>query len=90
MRTTRDDNAGSLKRAGSATPEIYVFERAGGWYPLELKDDDEARQNAELNPGTLKVTTMSGRPVWPNAEVSDGGTRDSRIETAAQSRPSLH
>jgi hypothetical protein len=26
----------------------------------------------------------------PNAEVSEGGTRDSRIETAAQSRPSLH
>jgi len=25
-----------------------------------------------------------------NAEVSEGGTRDSRIETAAQSRPSLH
>ncbi len=26
----------------------------------------------------------------PTAEVSEGGTRDSRIETAAQSRPSLH
>lgn len=26
----------------------------------------------------------------PNAEVSEGGTRDSRIATAAQSRPSLH
>ena len=25
-----------------------------------------------------------------NAEVSEGGTRDSRTETAAQSRPSLH
>lgn len=25
-----------------------------------------------------------------NTEVSEGGTRDSRIETAAQSRPSLH
>jgi len=25
-----------------------------------------------------------------NAEFSEGGTRDSRIETAAQSRPSLH
>jgi hypothetical protein len=25
-----------------------------------------------------------------NAEVSEGGTCDSRIETAAQSRPSLH
>lgn len=52
----------------SATPEIYVFERAEGWYPLELKDDADACKNAECNPGTLKVTTKSGRPVWPNDE----------------------
>jgi hypothetical protein len=51
----------------SAKPEIYVFERAEGWYPLELKDDADARRNAELNPGTLKVTTKRGRPVWPNS-----------------------
>lgn len=30
------------------------------------------------------------RPLRHNTEVSEGGTRDSRIETAAQSRPSLH
>ena len=29
-------------------------------------------------------------PYSSNTEVSEGGTRDSRIETAAQSRPSLH
>lgn len=35
----------------------------------------------------LEVTRIKARH---NAEVSEGGTRDSRIETAAQSRPSLH
>jgi hypothetical protein len=33
---------------------------------------------------------LDDRPQASNAEVSEGGTRDSRIETAAQSRPSLH
>lgn len=70
MNTTQDDNAGSLKRTGSANPEIYVFECSDGWYPLELKDDADAIANAKCNPGTLKVTTMSGRPVWPNESSS--------------------
>jgi hypothetical protein len=64
--STQERASGSLQPDGSAKPEIYVFERAEGWYPLELKDDADARKNAELNPGTLKVTTRSGRPVWPN------------------------
>lgn len=34
--------------------------------------------------------TNRQRRKMPNAEVSEGWTRDSRIETAAQSRPSLH
>jgi len=59
--------------AGSAIPEIYVFHRAEGFYPIELKNDAEARKNAECNPGTLKVTTKSGRPVWPNEKLSDRG-----------------
>jgi hypothetical protein len=32
----------------------------------------------------------TARVLSPNAEVSEGWTRDSRIKTAAQSRPSLH
>lgn len=38
----------------------------------------------------LQVLRWTLPNFWPNAEVSEGGTRDSRIETAAQSRPSLH
>lgn len=47
---------------------VYLFHRADGWYPLQLKSDTEARANAENNPGTLKVTEMDGlgRTVWIN------------------------
>ena len=51
---------------GFAKSETYIFERIEGRYQLELKDDAAARINAALNPGTLKVTTKSGRPVWPH------------------------
>ncbi len=54
---------------GSAKPDIYVFHRAEGFYVLELKDDVDAIRNAECNPGTLKVTTKSGDPVWPNDQA---------------------
>lgn len=44
---------------------IYIFFRNGAvWYPLELKDDQEAKFNAELNPGTVRVETISGKVVW--------------------------
>jgi hypothetical protein len=46
---------------------VYVFFREGMFYPIELRDDADARANAELNPGTLKVEDISGRTVWkPN------------------------
>lgn len=64
--STEEGGGSCAPLGGSAKPEIYVFERAEGWYPLELKDDADAQRNAELNPGTLRVTTKSGRPVWPN------------------------
>lgn len=45
--------------------ELYLFHRAEGWYPLELKNEDEARANAECNPGTLKVTNaITEELVW--------------------------
>jgi|GEM_PF-6086063 len=39
----------------------YIFHREEGWYPMALVDDSEAVENAETNPGTLKVTDGDGR-----------------------------
>ena len=37
--------------------KTYIFHREDGFYPIELEDDNDAIANAELNPGTVKVTT---------------------------------
>ena len=42
---------------------IYIFQRADGWYPLELENDQEAIANALCNPGTLYVE-QGERIVW--------------------------
>lgn len=50
--------------------ETYVFFRIHPetnlemFYPVDLKDDDDAVANAEANPGTLRVETVEGREVW--------------------------
>jgi hypothetical protein len=51
---------------GSTTPRLYVFVRAGGFYALELASDDDARKNAECNPGTIRVENQNGESVWSN------------------------
>lgn len=47
--------------------KVYLFFRAGQFYPLELWDDREAVANAECNPGTTRVETVNGRRVWTAA-----------------------
>lgn len=42
----------------------YVFFRKDMFYPLEMKDDADARANAEFNLGTTRVEDMHGRVVW--------------------------
>lgn len=42
----------------------YIFFREGMFYPIDLKDDEDARQNARVNPGTLRVETLGGTVVW--------------------------
>lgn len=45
--------------------QLYTFHRTGHFYPLELRDDEDARANAECNPGTLKVVRWPGEvTVW--------------------------
>lgn len=52
---------------------VYIFIRADMFYPIELRDDDDARANAECNPGTVRVeNALTGETVWPvplNAEA---------------------
>lgn len=55
-----------LSGAPGSALRTYMFRRAGGWYLMELKDDMEARANAECNIGTVTVEDIYGRQVWPN------------------------
>lgn len=51
---------------------IYTFHRENGFYPLELASDEEARANAECNPGTVKVVNeITGETVWPNTDYTE-------------------
>jgi hypothetical protein len=44
----------------------YLFIRKEGFYPIELENDESARTNAEINPGTLRVeNAMTQETVWP-------------------------
>ena len=49
--------------------QIYTFHRMTDgeefFYPMELDDDADARANAEINPGTIRVQDFWGRVVWP-------------------------
>jgi hypothetical protein len=45
---------------------VYIFFRKEGFYPIELKDDADARANAERNPGTIRVIDgLTSIQVWP-------------------------
>jgi hypothetical protein len=35
--------------------KTYIFVRKEGFYPIKLKDDEEAKMNAEINEGTIQV-----------------------------------
>lgn len=43
--------------------ETFIFIRADGFYPLELPCETVA-DNAECNPGTLRVENIKGEVVW--------------------------
>jgi hypothetical protein len=52
----------------------YIFFRDDMFYPVELKDDEDAIANAKLNSGTLKVEDLNGRVVWKAENVQNKGT----------------
>lgn len=43
----------------------YIFFRDEMFYMAPCKDDDEARECAELNVGTRRVERLTGEHVWP-------------------------
>ena len=49
---------------GGVSKCIYIFFRDDMFYPLELKDDNDAIVNAIINNGTTKVEDVNGRLVW--------------------------
>ena len=48
--------------------KTYIFFREHNgkpvFYPAQLRDDEQAVQNAIGNPGTTKVERVSGEVVW--------------------------
>jgi hypothetical protein len=54
------------RRAAAKTQggTVYVFFREGMFYPITLRNDEDARRNAECNPGTLRVEDIDGNIVW--------------------------
>ena len=48
---------------------LYIFFREGCFYPLECEDDNDARKNAQCNPGTLKVENLIGDKIWEHQKI---------------------
>lgn len=44
--------------------KIYLFYRGDYFYPIELRDDKDAIENAEYNIGTTKVENTDGIIIW--------------------------
>lgn len=43
----------------------YIFFRKDGFYPVDgIKNDEEAKRQAEINPGTIRVERLNGKVVW--------------------------
>lgn len=49
------DNSDLSKAAAIMGGIPYTFHRADGFYVLQFGSDDEAKDNGECNPGTLRV-----------------------------------
>lgn len=42
----------------------YIFHRGKTFYIIELKNDQDAIENAWFNKGTTKVTDLNGKVIW--------------------------
>lgn len=48
---------------------LFLFIRADGFYPLELPCET-VTENAECNPGTLRVENVKGEVVWRTEDTA--------------------
>lgn len=44
--------------------QTVIFRRADGWYPIEVRLDEDLSKHAEINPGTLAIEDMAGNVLW--------------------------
>ena len=73
-------NTETITKKLTSQKRIFIFFREGGFYPLELPEATVA-DNAESNPGTLRVEDAVTREVvWPNAadQRRADGNRESK------------
>lgn len=42
----------------------YIFFREDMFYPINLKNDEDAIANAECNAGTIRVEDVFGNVIW--------------------------
>lgn len=70
MRNIEPNELDGIKRLLGGIP--YTFHRKDGFYPLMLGSDDEARGNAECNPGTVRVVNeITKDEVWNDIGTDD-------------------
>ena len=54
----------ALQREPDSPETTYIFFRGEWFYMVHFKNDDDARANAECNPGTTRVADFHNRTVW--------------------------
>lgn len=49
---------------GTTLTRTVIFRRAEGWYPIQVRENEDLAKHAELNPGTLTIEDTEGNVLW--------------------------
>ena len=52
------------RNVGQDQTRIVVFFRKGGWYPINVREDEDLSKHVELNPGTIRIEDIYGNVLW--------------------------
>lgn len=52
------------KRENSIMRRTYIFFRQDDFYFIELRDNEDAIENAKCNTGTIRVEDLFGNVIW--------------------------